>query len=233
MSKNQSITFNSYGITHPGNKRDHNEDALLENPTLGLWAVADGMGGHEAGDYASQYTISSLDTLTKPTSLETIRLALHEAHTHLRKQKETCGTTIALLLRNGAQGHIIWAGDSRVYRYRNQTLTQLTRDHSYVEELVENGLLSPSDAKTSHLSNRITRALGAYDELALDLISCDFIPGDRYIICSDGLYNEIEDTALCNLLENHPIDTFPAELLQAVLNGDAKDNVTFILIAVS
>ena len=182
--------------THVGEVRKLNEDSVLDLSEPGLWMVADGMGGHAAGDFASGAIVSGLARIPPPTSLGALlgevrqrlqivnRQLIVEART---RHEQVIGSTVVALLAFGGHGVVVWAGDSRAYQYRRGELTQLTRDHSQVEELVRLGLLAPEGVEGHPAANVITRAVGVADYLELDSEMFALEEDDTYLLCSDGL----------------------------------------------
>src|SRR6478672_1981844 len=191
--------------SHAGRVREVNEDACLEQPGRGLWAVADGMGGHSLGEFASRLAIRSLADVKPPQDLQhyiaLARERLQGANRRLRDEAarrdvHLIGTTIAALLVFQRECACLWAGDSRIYLHRNGRLRQLTRDHSEIEAARSRHARKADD--TLHLppSNVITRALGAEDTIAIDCETIDVLDGDVFLLCSDGLTNEVADAAI-------------------------------------
>ena len=161
----------SWAMTHPGMKRSHNEDAFVNRPDLGLWAVADGAGGHSAGEYASAMIAEALESIPPGLSaselLAEVRLRIRSTHQILREEAlrrgehVTIASTIVVMLARNDHFACLWAGDSRAYLLRTGELRQITRDHSLVQELVDAGTIRPEDAEHHPRANVITRAVGA------------------------------------------------------------------------
>ncbi|WP_282609179.1 PP2C family serine/threonine-protein phosphatase [Pelagibius sp. Alg239-R121] len=238
MLSEQVYQYVTGTCSHVGNVRRLNEDAFLSRPEIGLWAVADGMGGHDAGDYASKMIVERLTALPPPESAPTFLAAVKESviltNEHLRGEAErrggqVIGSTVVIFLAYGRYCAYLWAGDSRIYRLRRREMTQLTRDHSYVQELVDMGHLSHDEAESHPQANVITRAVGAEDELALDVRQELLIEDDVVLLCSDGLTKVLSDEQLFERLSQFPVESAADDLVeQAVANG-AKDNVTAIV----
>jgi serine/threonine protein phosphatase PrpC len=223
--------------SHVGHVRALNEDACLVRPDLGIWAVADGMGGHERGDYASSLIIGELGRVRRPTSARELLHAVDETlarcnQTLLERAEdgELSGSTIVALLIFEQNFAAIWAGDSRLYRYREGRLEQLTHDHSYVQELVERGELLPEQARHHPLSNRITRAIGADRQLQLDVIDGRLEPGDLFLLCSDGLTGMVDDAAIAAALAGAEPEVAAERLIAAALAAGGSDNVSAIVV---
>ena len=221
--------------THVGHRRKVNEDAVLALPELNIWLVSDGMGGHAAGDYASRLIADMaagipLD-LAPADRLSALRDTIQEAHRVIRAEAEVQGidvigaTVVGLLL---ADGHFaaLWAGDSRLYRLRDGEIEMLTTDHSVVAALVEAGQMSWDEAEHHPQSNAITRAVGVGDELELEKIRGDIAPGDRFLICSDGLTKYATFEMLRRALTSQPIEMICDHLIQTALAGGGADNIT-------
>src|SRR5690606_26344170 len=175
-------------------------------PEIGLWAVADGMGGHAKGDVASKMVVDSLAKVHEGTSLaqyvDDIENRILEVNARLvqkareSKKRVTIGSTVVILLAYERFCVYLWAGDSRLYRLRRGELRRITTDHSQVEMYVEQGLISREEALVHPHGNMITRAVGAVDELFLDMDMQELEAGDRYLLCSDGLTKHIHDVEL-------------------------------------
>ena len=235
------MIFTSTARTDVGMVRQHNEDACLQRSDLGLWAVADGMGGHSAGDVASGMIVERLGELDfEPrlshavdeieTVLEDVNVALRELA--VAREASTIGSTVVTLLIRGSYAVCLWAGDSRVYRVRQSRLEQLTQDHALVADLVDRGVLTPEQAANHPQSNLVTRAVGAADALKLDLEIYDIAPGDQFILCSDGLDKELSDSEIRDtVLTRQPSEAADALVELALLRG-SRDNVTVVAVAV-
>jgi len=234
--------FRSWATTHAGARRTHNEDALVNRPDLGLWAVSDGAGGHEAGEVASAEIVQQLESIPPGLSasemLAEIRLRVGSAHTALRAEAEKRGpeaivaATVVILVVRGQHFACLWAGDSRAYLLRAGVLRQVTRDHSLVQELLESGAINPEEAESHPRANIITRAVGvAVEEVDLDKVTDRLQAGDRFLLCSDGLNKTLADAELATLLTN---DDDPSErLIEAALTQLVTDNVTAVVIHVT
>lgn len=239
MTRQPAVRYSA--ASHVGLVRKVNEDSILAAPEARIWAVADGMGGHAAGDVASQIVIDALATVPPglgPADLmQAVRAALSHAHARIRQEAalrrvDTMGATVVALLL--AEGHFVafWSGDSRLYRFRDGALELLTTDHSAVAELVEAGALTWDEAERHPLANLVTRAVGVGDDLALDKIRGDLRPGDRFLLCSDGLSRHAGFAVLGRLVPRAPIETVTDTLLAHVLSEGARDNVSIIVVDV-
>src|SRR5579863_8835202 len=232
--------FRSWAVTHPGAKRKHNEDSYVDRPDLGVWAVADGAGGHQAGEVASGMIAEALEAipsgLSAPELLAEVRLAIERTHAALREEAARRGpdvvvaSTVVVMLARGEHFACLWAGDSRAYLLRSGALRQITRDHSLVQELLEAGAIGPSEVMNHPRGNVITRAVGAeLDDFALDKVSDRLLPGDRFLLCSDGLCKTLTDDELASLLGQ--INGAPPQaLIDAALAANVSDNVTAVTV---
>ncbi|HNW79060.1 MAG TPA: protein phosphatase 2C domain-containing protein [Candidatus Competibacteraceae bacterium] len=245
MSEKPPFQWSSAGRSHVGMVRAINEDACLVMPELGLWAVADGMGGHEAGDVASQMVIESLQQIPPPSDwndfLISVRSCLQNVNQRLREesahryQHRTIGSTVVVLLTYDAQCACLWVGDSRIYRLRDGQLQQMTRDHSHVQDLVDQGLIAAEDAHRHPLANVITRAVGSTDELRIDEALYPLQTGDMFLLCSDGLNKTVSDEEIARLLANsrHNCQEAVKAFIHLALMRDASDNVTTVVVNVN
>lgn len=231
----------SYAITHRGAVRQLNEDAHVEINSHNLWVVADGMGGHEAGEVASQLVVDVIRTQVEKFKLEDLNVsdivkAIEDANKQLTEysaqylSNKTAGSTVTALFVKNERYYILWVGDSRAYLLRNSKLTQISRDHSQVNDLIDEGVISVEEAKNHPLSNVITRAVGVMDEVKVDVVEGDINTGDIFLLCSDGLTGELSDEEICLSLEPSSIIDSGMALMHSSLVRGAKDNVTCILV---
>lgn len=227
--------------TDVGRVRKVNEDACLERGDEGLWVVADGMGGHAAGDLASGMIVEQMSQVDLSGSLSDavtdIEHRLMEVNDNLRdlassKNISTIGSTFAGLVLRGGHGVCLWVGDSRVYRVRDGVLTQISQDHAFVEDLVEKGILSREDAASHPQSNLVTRAVGAQDVLKVDLEIFGLEHEDTYILCSDGLDKEVSEDEIVEFVLREEPEALGIELVAQALEAGARDNVTVISVTV-
>ena len=237
MNESRALRWNSRAISHVGAVRKNNEDSYLHRPDIGLWAVADGMGGHAAGDVASQTVVECLSQISANGKLSAMIDAtedkLLEANRRLLalamdKHQRTIGSTAVALLARGKHVACLWAGDSRVYRIRGKKVERMTQDHAMVEDLVSSGLMSRDEAVSHPQANRITRAIGAMPGLFVDVELFEVMPGDIYVLCSDGLYKELSDIEIAKTLngDEQAVDA----LINLALERRARDNVTAIAV---
>ena len=243
------FTWHSAAGTHVGKVRHINEDSYLDRPEIGLWAVADGMGGHEAGDVASRTVVEELNRVPAPVSREAlignIERRLHAANERLldyaaqRGEGGICGSTVVVLACHAGTAWCLWAGDSRIYRYRGGALERLTQDHSQVQELIRLGLIDRAEAETHPAGNVVTRAVGAADILNLDVDSHDLGADDVFLLCSDGLTGHIRDeeiaaalAAVAEVPGAGACRTAVEGLLERTLEQGARDNVTLVIVRI-
>jgi len=226
----------SSAATHPGRKRSRNEDRLVQRPDLGLWAVADGAGGHGAGDVASSAIADALMAIppgfNAAEMLAQLRLRLGAVNADLRQKALERGgmiaSTIVILLLRGDYYAALWAGDSRIYLWRDGALQRITHDHSLVQEMVDAGTLSPEAAETHPQANIITRAVGAEAELVLDKAADRRLPGDRFLLCSDGVFKELPEAEMAALVA---AGADAEALVNRAVEAGGRDNVTVVLVA--
>jgi serine/threonine protein phosphatase Stp1 len=225
--------------THVGKVRSENEDSLLSDGDAGVWLVADGMGGHANGRYASHTITSALDTQHFPEDLEdaceavadavlTANAQIFERSLELGVQM---GSTFVSLVVRDREFAVMWAGDSRAYLFRNNELILLTRDHTQVEMMIERGLLAPEDAETHPMKHVLARAVGVQEELLIDAIRDTVEPRDIFLLCSDGLHSVIGEDRIVELLRTREHDA-PEAMIEACLANGAPDNVTVAVVAV-
>ena len=228
-------------FSHPGYRRPLNEDRYLIRSDDDFWLVADGMGGHHRGDFASNMVIEVTEELPISGSLTTraeqVRSALAAGHERLRQVSANseadviCGTTVTCLLIQESEGVVQLAGDSRLYRWRHHTLMPMTRDHSYVEELVQQGELSPKDAEQDPRQHIITRAIGMDQPLAIEQVAFSVDADDRFLLCTDGLFGELDAGFISAALGNaSTADEAASALLEGALAGAADDNITGVVV---
>lgn len=233
-----SWTWSSAQQTHRGKKRRNNEDAVLSRALDHLWVVADGMGGHQAGEVASQAITAALAGLrldgplsARVDAVEDVLLTVNdELRLHARGQGvgTTIGSTVVAMLAHGALGVVLWAGDSRLYRLRAGRLEQVTRDHNPVSDLLDSGAVTEEEALAAD-TNIITRAVGGQPQLFLDVAVFDVQPDDTFLLCSDGLYRELDDVALTRALSGTGLAAVADSLLAQCLEGPAQDNISLVI----
>lgn len=234
------LSFDSAGTTHRGLVRPHNEDSLVDQPDEAVWAVADGMGGHSAGDVASRIIAEEIGSLGIPVSAQDQRARLMEriqrADQRIRAHAAenglgAIGSTVAVLLIYEGELTCIWAGDSRIYLLRDGNLTRLTRDHSEVGQMIEAGLMTEAEARSAPRRNVITRAIGAGPDSVPELATGVARAGDLFLLCSDGLTGHLDDDDIALMLAAPtPPRQMADALIAAVLERGASDNVTAVVL---
>jgi type VI secretion system protein ImpM len=225
-----ALSFRSAAASDVGRVRAINQDAFIERPEVGLWVVADGLGGHSDGEHASRMVCDSLADFSPNRSFEdaisAVRVRLQEVNDHLLLAAtrsllgERSGSTVVALLVRGSQCAVLWAGDSRLYRWRSGRLEQLTRDHSPE-------LAGPGGRRESHA---VTRAVGAQSLLELDIYGGQVLAGDRFLLCSDGLTRAVPDAQIRVWMGDPDIRASVDGLVQATLVAGAPDNVTALVV---
>lgn len=225
------VELPSFGRSHPGTRRATNQDAYLLRPDIGLWAVADGVGGHQSGEIASRTVVDHLNQVLPPLSagsfIDDIRAALADAHQRLRERAALLddhaivASTVAVLAIYGNSFTCAWAGDSRIYLYRKGILRQLTRDH-----------VAEQPVAGSTKSAIITRAVGANGRLEIELVHEALEPGDRFLLCSDGLSGAMGDEELADVLSAPVSAAVINRLIEDTLVSGAPDNVTAVLVGI-
>ena len=228
--------WRSAGRTTRGKMRERNEDAFLDCPQRSCWAVADGMGGHRAGDVASQWVVSSLAALSGHGSLdqriEGARRCLRSLDHRLGQGgvPGIMGSTVVALLLEGNRAACLWAGDSRCYLWRGQRLYQLSRDHSVLQQLMDKQQLSLEQAMAQPGARALTRAIGARQPLNLEVLELNIHPGDVFLLCSDGLYQNLSHSELGRAMNAGTPRQVVTRLFRDVLRGPAGDDLTAVVV---
>jgi serine/threonine protein phosphatase PrpC len=230
----------SGAATDVGRVRDHNEDSYLDVP--GVWVVADGLGGHAAGEVASRLAVDVVRGLadTAPAGPEEVVACVREANARIVAAQEEhpeqsgMGTTLTgVVLTTDSRLVVVNVGDSRVYRVADGAAEQLTRDHSEVQELVEAGLLDPADIPNHPLRHVITRSLGIASDVDPDTWVRPLVAGERFVVCSDGLTGELDDATVARLVSAADEPQAAADaLVRAAVEAGGRDNVTVVVLAV-
>jgi protein phosphatase len=219
--------------------RSKNEDACLDRPEREIWAVADGMGGHSLGDVASRIVVDTLSRLPTTADIAQImsetRERLQKANRQLRDEAEIRGTsiigsTIVTLLACGSSCGYLWAGDSRMYLFRDGRLQQLTRDHSHLEEFKAQNNLNANDIVVRPPRNAITRAVGAAETLEIDEGTMAVRDGDMFLLCSDGLSNAVNEQEMCNAILLGDCQQSVDALIELALQRGGRDNISVVLV---
>ena len=232
--------YRTGSVSDVGRVRTLNEDCILVRPDIGLWAVADGMGGHGGGDVASQAVVAALAALPPQPSAAAL-LAEFEARIvrvngDLRdlaraRGEAIVGTTLAAVLVHGPHFACVWCGDSRVYLLREGELEQISRDHSEVQDLLDSGVLDEDEAKAWPRRTVVTRALGVADQPQLDIVDGPALAGDRFLLCSDGLTGHVDNLEIAALLAVPDPQKACDDLLALTLQRGASDNVSLIVVS--
>ena len=234
--------INSFGISHVGRVRKNNEDRHLKDPALGLYLVADGMGGALAGERASQLAADTISAQIRAVGPDAgpqdLERAMHAANQIVRSEARSnsqfagMGTTIVALLLKEEKFYAANVGDSRLYRLRGGSLECITSDHSWVNEVGRNIGLSDEELKTHAYRNMLTRAIGADDTVEGELLEVGFAPGDMLLLSTDGLHGVIEDSQIADILtSSSSLPELGQALVDSVLDSGAPDNVTAVLIS--
>lgn len=235
------MSFPTFAKTDRGRLRSKNEDALLARPDAGLFVVADGMGGHAAGEVASALAVETLERLAgRDPDTATLADAIRDANaaiigrTRENHELEGMGTTCTALLLRRDGYTIAHVGDSRAYLMRDGALRRVTVDHTWVQQQVELGSLTESQARHHPWSSMLTRALGIEHEVEVDVMEGDTAPGDVFLLCSDGLTAVLTDDDIADTLRAPtPLDTRGQALIDAALDGGGPDNITVVLVEVA
>lgn len=223
-------------MSDAGKRRRNNEDAYLAMEDIGLWLVADGMGGHLRGDLASKTIVDTFAGLGKSDSLQEavhqvqhrLRLANQRILELSRREGGTMGSTVVALIVHEGAWACLWAGDSRAYRLSRGSFHQISHDHSMFQERLDRG--DDSATINPRFANRITRAVGATGKLSLEARQGSLKDGDIFLLCSDGLNKEVEDHEMFDLIDTYDCDDAASRLLQLSLDRGARDNVTVAVI---
>lgn len=249
------MKYHASGATHTGRVRDRNEDYLLMDQELGLYLVCDGMGGHSAGEVASELAATTIARIVRENA-ELVRSYADDARPRIRRRlkslieravQEACqvvwktavkdkgkqgmGTTVALMLVCGRNAFVAHVGDSRVYMVRNQTLVQLTEDHSLFNDMLKQGMLSAEQARAHPYSNALTRAVGIQPGVQVDILHVEIMLGDRYLICSDGLSGAVPGQDILPIVQRASVAGIADALVALANERGGRDNVTAVLVA--
>jgi serine/threonine-protein phosphatase Stp1 len=235
------VRIESRALTHEGRVRALNEDSHVACDGGGLWAVADGMGGHEGGGWASGRIVDALAAAAtagaqggleplRDAAADAIRAANGAILAEARARGKQMGSTVVALIVAGNRYFVLWVGDSRAYRLRGGVLTQLSRDHSQVQEMVARGLLTPEQAIGHPMGHILSRAVGVQAEIEVDTVSGEVQPGDIFLLTSDGLHNVVGDGEIARQLSREAPGRALEKLVELTLAGGAPDNVTGIAV---
>ncbi len=233
-----SLRVESGAKSHEGKVRQRNEDSFFALERHGLWAVADGMGGHEGGDWASAKIVEELEQIRFPKTFDdacvSIANAIHTANTIIYRQSlrrgKQMGSTVVSLYVQDRRFVVFWCGDSRAYLLRDGTLHRVSRDHSQVQEMIDRGLIDPKDAEGHPMGHVLARAVGVRETLELDSVQDEIQPGDVFLLCSDGLHGYVAEAEIARLLARGTPDHAAEQLVAMTLERGAPDNVTVITV---
>ena len=224
-------------MTHAGRVRERNEDSILTDPSGALWAVADGMGGYGNGDVASDMVIEALstvpdDALAGPALQGRLEEANRRIRAHSLKQLTgNIGATVVAMLIQNSVAHLAWAGDCRGYLMRGRQLRLMTHDHTVVQDLVDQGLLTEERSERHPEAHVVTRAVGFEDRIEIELAAVPLVPGDRVLLCSDGLTTCIGDQEIADSMARAADpEALCRGLIAATLEAGAPDNVSVIAV---
>lgn len=239
------MRFECVSRTHVGLRRKINEDSVLVDCERRLWAVADGMGGHDAGEIASTMVTDALRCLPEARTINELaqqavealrqvnRQLLDLAQSQAQDHETTIGTTVVgLTVDDGAFG-CFWMGDSRAYRIRGGEISRVTHDHSVVQNLVDAGMLKPEEAETHENANLITRAVGVNEKFEIEVVTGDARPGDQFLLASDGLTRVVRDEELAAELNHREPEDAADQLIDLVMARGAPDNVSLVIVRLS
>jgi serine/threonine protein phosphatase Stp1 len=234
------MRFECASRTHVGLKRKINEDSILVDTERGVWAVADGMGGHEAGEVASRTVVEALRDMPRAENLDDLAAAAQEALAEANRRlialarstavQRTIATTVVGLAILGSAFRCFWMGDSRAYLFRDGAIMRISHDHSLVQSLVDAGMLEPEEAETHENANVVTRAVGVAHAVEVDVVSGEVRPGDQFVLASDGLTHVVRDDELAAELERAAPEEAVDNLIDLVLARGAPDNVSIIIV---
>lgn len=252
MSTSGTLQFRACGLSDVGRVRAHNEDSFEIDPENQVYIVADGMGGHRHGEVASRVAVKAVTAWMQnhrpngaeeagmPAHLASLKTAIESAQDAVQQAVEEdvslvgMGTTVVAMILSGNSAGVAHVGDSRAYRYRKSQLERLTKDHTWVGEQVGAGLLSEEQAKVHPLRNVVTRALGGRGGVAVEVAETSIMPGDVYLLCSDGLTTMLSDEDIeSHLVEATSIEEACRSLISASNSGGGLDNITVLMIEVA
>ena len=237
----ERLKYEVQAQSHPGKVRTNNEDSLFVSEALGVFAVADGMGGHERGEWASAAIVDGLREVPREgdfdSLLDRVSRAIHSANAVIYAEAQdkhvSMGSTAVALVLKDERFAVMWAGDSRAYVLRDGQLHQLSRDHTRVQEMIDRGLLTPEQSIGHPMGHVLSRAVGVGKDLELDGIADEPSPGDVFLLCSDGLYGVVSDAEIAGVLATQALHDAAASLIDLCLARGAPDNVTVVLVRVS
>ena len=247
-----TLSIAARGITDVGQRRDHNEDSYLVDEALGLFIVADGMGGHAGGGTASRLAVETIRAAVARAKADDpdfggadaedtrvpdlLRQAVEEACAVIYETAQTdpelagMGTTVTAVLLDARTAFVAHVGDSRCYLLREGRIYQVSEDHSLVNEQLKAGAISADEAKHSRFKNIITRSVGFEQQVVVDLMGLELQAGDALVICCDGLSNMVDDPEILSIVEESPIELAPGRLVALANDRGGDDNITVIVL---
>ena len=228
----------SSALTHQGRVRQQNQDSYCIRARDSLWAVADGMGGHEGGEWASAKLVEELDRIAVPAEFDAaadaaagaIRAANLAIVAEAGDRGRQMGSTIVALIVKEQRFSVLWVGDSRAYLLRDGELTLLSRDHTQVQEMVDRGIMPAADAIGHPMGHILSRAVGVRAEIEVDRIDGDVLPGDVFLLSSDGLHGYVDEAEIKRLMGRGSPERALDRLIALTLDNGAPDNVTGIAV---
>jgi len=243
------MRVNSYGITDVGIRRSHNEDNFLIHDGISLFVVADGMGGHVGGEFASALAVTTIEevlvrldvhameAVSDPHHLkleQAVKIAGRRIHQKGNEQNEYqgMGTTAVVVWIVEERAYIANVGDSRVYMLRDGSYRQVTRDHSLIAEKLQHGLITEEEAKNHRMRNVITRSLGYQEEVDVDIDRVELQTGDLFLLCSDGLSEHVEDQEMADHLQENPLQDALKRLVALACERGGEDNITMVAVQI-
>ncbi|MBN1797980.1 MAG: Stp1/IreP family PP2C-type Ser/Thr phosphatase [Spirochaetales bacterium] len=234
------MKINSYGISNQGRVRSNNEDFFHINKEKSLFLLADGMGGHNAGEVASKETCRFYESSFNPDAQEIenhFKAVFKKTNDRIfnfgkkNKDLKNMGATFIVCYIHNSTAHILHAGDVRAYHFQNHTLNQITEDHSLVAELLKQGQITKKQVKEHPLRNRVTNAVGAKEIVYPDYNRVELLQDDIILLCSDGLWNMVDDDKILSIITaQESIETICKKLLDEALAAGGTDNITILLI---
>jgi PPM family protein phosphatase len=251
-----TLSIDARGITDVGQRRDHNEDAFLVEEALGLFIVADGMGGHAGGGTASRLAVETIrDAVAEarakdpdrfaeagpddPAIPDLLQEAVEEAcaviYDTAQREPELAGmgTTVTAVLVGSRTAFVAHVGDSRCYLLRDGRIYQVSEDHSLVNEQLKAGAITAEEAKHSRFKNIITRSVGFEDRVEVDVMGLELEPGDAIVVCCDGLSNMVEDPEILSIVQENSLEEAPVRLVELANDRGGDDNITVVVIRVA
>jgi PPM family protein phosphatase len=249
VAPSRPLSIAARGVTDVGRRREHNEDSLLVDPELGLFVVADGMGGHAGGGTASSIAVSTIQQSVRAARAASpapeaspfptvLRLAVEDACRAIYRAAQEdpslagMGTTVTAALLVGHNVYVAHVGDSRCYLVRSGRIFQLSEDHSLVNEQLKAGAITEAEARSSRFRNIITRSVGFEEEVLVDVVELDIERGDVVVLCCDGLSNLVADPEILEIASGAPLDEAPERLVALANERGGDDNITVIVVKV-